>query len=101
MSLPLIPLDKANHIIDGGLVSAFASNAAFALGLDPETSRLVGVAASATVGAIKEGSDAYLNWRATGNPFKGPHGVEWGDFFATCGGGLLAQSGGFDVFRLK
>jgi hypothetical protein len=38
----------------------------------------------------KEISDAVINWRATGNPMHGPHGVEFLDAAATCFGGILA-----------
>jgi len=38
----------------------------------------------------KEGSDAFINYRSTGDLMHGPHGVEVLDALATCFGGILA-----------
>ena len=69
MNLPQLPPDKANHALYGALIF----NVAFVV------SRSV----------AKEISDAVINWRTTGSPMHGPHGVEFLDAAATCFGGIL------------
>jgi len=44
----------------------------------------------AFMAVAKEISDAVINWRATGDAMRGPHGVEFLDAAATCFGGVLA-----------
>jgi len=82
MNLPILPVDKANHAIYGALifiVSFFFSHSAVIAGC------IVVFFAIA-----KEGSDALINYRSTGDPMHGPHGVEALDALATCFGGILA-----------
>ena len=38
----------------------------------------------------KEAHDAWVNWKTTGDPMQGPHGVELLDAVATISGGALA-----------
>lgn len=83
MNLPQLPTDKANHLIYGALIGLVAF---FALPL-----WWVPATAAALFGALKEISDAWLNYRATKEIKQGPHGVEWFDFLATaCGGVILS-----------
>jgi hypothetical protein len=77
----IIPHDKALHIIYG----AVAFVAAYML-----TSVWFALLAVAILGVVKEVHDAWVNWRATGEIRKGPHGVELMDALATIGGGFLA-----------
>ena len=82
MNLPNLPVDKANHAIYGALifiVTFFFSHSAVIAGC------IVVFFALA-----KEGSDALINYRTTGDPMHGPHGVEILDALATCFGGILA-----------
>jgi len=82
MNLPQLPTDKANHAIYGALIFnvAFFVSHSFAIAF--------GVVVFMAV--AKEISDAVINWRATGDPMHGPHGVEFLDAAATCFGGVLA-----------
>lgn len=80
MNLPMLPQDKANHFVYGAVIYMFA----VLLLLSP----LQALALVAVVGFGKEAADAFVNWRTTGNPMQGPHGVEAGDVLATFLGGL-------------
>jgi len=82
MNLPQLPTDKANHAIYGAVIF----NVAFLL----TRSLLVSLCVVAVIAVFKELSDAVINWRATGAPMHGPHGVEFLDAAATCFGGVLA-----------
>jgi len=86
MPMPSIPADKANHVIYGAVAFVAGAFAAHPAGLPPA---YCGLALAVIAGAIKEASDALINYRATGNPMVGPHGVEWLDFAATACGGVL------------
>jgi hypothetical protein len=77
MTLPQLPQDKANHFIYGLLI----------FGVVGLYSPLAGLIAAVVAAAAKEASDAYINYRATGSVFKGPHGFELWDFLATSAGG--------------
>lgn len=85
MTTILLPQDKANHMAYGAVVGAAAGTAVILLG-HPELARFAGPAAGAVVGLAKEAVDAYFNWRATGSPLRGPHGVELADAAATFAG---------------
>jgi hypothetical protein len=88
MNLPQLPKDKANHLAYGALTfSILLLIAHFLFPADQ-----IGFAFLITViSAIgKEASDAWINWKATGDPMKGPHGVELLDAVATIFGGALA-----------
>ena len=82
MNLPQLPPDKANHALYGAMLFS----AALAVTRNP----LIAAAVVAVAAAAKEASDAIINYRTTGNPLHGPHGVEFLDFAATCFGGVLA-----------
>ena len=81
MNLPQLPPDKANHALYGALIF----DACFLL----TRSLLVSLFVVAVIAVFKEISDAVINWRATGDPMRGPHGVEFLDAAATCFGGIL------------
>ena len=79
MQLPNLPQDKANHAFWGAVLACVVS--------------LVSVEAAAvaclSAAVLKELSDALINYRTTGNPMQGPHGVELLDALATITGGAL------------
>jgi hypothetical protein len=77
MMLPQLPQDKANHFIYGLLI----------FGVVSLYSPLAGLIAAVVAAAAKEASDAYINYKATGSVFQGPHGFEFLDFLATSAGG--------------
>ena len=79
MNIPQLPADKAGHLIAGLVVFCI-------FGL---FSPIIGLCAAVVVGAAKEASDGYINYRATGSVFTGPHGFEFLDFLATAGGGAI------------
>lgn len=79
MKLPLLPQDKANHLAYGALIACATSF----IGLGTALNVVVSVA------ILKELTDAVINYRATGNPMLGPHGVEILDALATIAGGVL------------
>jgi hypothetical protein len=81
MNLPQLPTDKANHAIYGAVIF----DACFLL----TRSLLVSLCVMAVIAVFKEVSDAFINWRATGDAMHGPHGVEFLDAAATCFGGIL------------
>ena len=82
MNLPIFPVDKANHAIYGALIF----DACFLI----TYSAIVAGCVVAFFAVFKEVSDAIINWRTTGDPMHGPHGVEVLDAAATCFGGVLA-----------
>jgi hypothetical protein len=82
MTLPQLPIDKANHAIYGALIF----NVCFLF----THSAIVAGCVVAFFAVFKEVSDAIINWRTTGDPMHGPHGVEVLDAVATCFGGVLA-----------
>ncbi|CAB4240992.1 hypothetical protein UFOVP24_32 [uncultured Caudovirales phage] len=88
MNLPQLPQDKANHLAYGALTFSIVLLIAHFLFPNDQ----IGFACLITVlSAIgKEASDAWINWKATGDPMKGPHGVELLDAVATISGGALA-----------
>ena len=81
MNLPQLPPDKANHALYGALIFNVAFIASHSL--------LISSVVVAVIAVAKEISDAVINWRATGDPMHGPHGVELLDAVATCLGGIL------------
>jgi hypothetical protein len=87
MNLPQLPTDKANHLFYGAVMFNFALLVAhFAF---PAHQVLIACAFTVFMAIGKEISDAVINLRATGNPMRGPHGVEVLDAVATCAGGVL------------
>ena len=79
MNLPELPLDKANHAVYGAAIGCVVSF------YNPT----LAAAVVAALAVLKEASDAFLNYRATGNWRTGPHGVELNDALATMFGGAL------------
>lgn len=77
----IIPHDKALHIIYGAIIFVVAH-----IFMSP----LMAFAAVVFVGLAKEAHDAWVNWQATGDIQRGPHGVEFMDWIATICGGVLA-----------
>lgn len=100
MSLPQLPLDKANHFVYGSAIGAVLYCVAFTVTKNPLMSAHCALLGTAVAGLLKEGVDAFQNWRATGNPMNGPHGVEWADAAVTAAGtvplwaAIVFQSGG-------
>lgn len=79
----MIPHDKALHIIYGAatFVAAYFFLPVWAA-----------LGAVVFVGFAKEAHDAWVNWKATGDIQRGPHGVELMDWIATIFGGALAAT---------
>jgi hypothetical protein len=82
MNLPQLPQDKANHAIYGALI--------FIVSFLFSHSAVIAGCIVVFFALAKEGSDALINYRTTGDPMHGPHGVEVFDALATCFGGILA-----------
>ena len=85
--IPSIPTDKANHVAYCAGIAAVTASATIATGhaaLAPMVADLTVL----TVALIKEAHDAWVNYRATGDWRKGPHGVEALDVVAGVLGGL-------------
>jgi hypothetical protein len=88
MNLPQLPTDKANHLFYGAVMF---SAALFIAHLAAPGHQVAFASAFVIFMAVgKEASDALINWRSTGDPMHGPHGVEFYDALATCAGGALA-----------
>lgn len=79
MQLPSLPQDKANHAFWGAVLASGLS----------VVSLQVAAAACLAAAILKELSDAWVNYKSTGNPRFGPHGVEFLDAVATTTGGAL------------
>jgi hypothetical protein len=88
MNLPQLPQDKANHLAYGALTFSIVLLLAHFMFPNDQ----IGFAGLITVlSAIgKEAHDAWVNWKTTGDPMQGPHGVELLDAVATISGGALA-----------
>ncbi len=84
---PVIRADWANHFAWGYILASVAAGICIAIG-HREFARFAAIGTSSAAGLIKEGVDALVNYRATGNWRKGPHGVEGYDFLATALGGV-------------
>lgn len=78
----MIPHDKALHIVYGAVIFVVAHIFMTAW---------LALATVAFIGFAKEAHDAFVNWQATGDVSRGPHGVEIMDWIATIAGGLLAS----------
>ena len=88
MTLPNLPADKANHAIYGAAI--FSAVLLIASLLRAPHEFITAAVVVAIVAVAKEFNDAWINYRATGSPMHGPHGVEALDAVATCFGGVLA-----------
>lgn len=88
---PVIRADWANHYLYGSViftVALYIFAILVALPVIPAILYSLGAVAVFAIG--KEIADAYRNWRATGDPMVGPHGVEAMDSVWTFAGGLNA-----------
>lgn len=83
MKLPMLPQDKANHVIYG---------AAIALAVGLVFGPLVGLLMAGAAGLAKELADRQANKRAAAKGELPPHGVERADLVATACGGLLVYA---------
>jgi len=83
----LIPQDKANHLICGAVIFNVMILLAHFVYADYQT--LIAGLAVIFIAVGKEVNDAFINWKATGNLIKGPHGVEVLDVAATITGGVI------------
>jgi len=88
MLIPSLPQDKANHAVYGAMIFSVVLLVAHLLKSPYEIAIALGVVAFMAV--AKEANDAWINYRTTGDPMHGPHGVEALDAAATCFGGVLA-----------
>jgi ABC-type lipoprotein release transport system permease subunit len=87
MKLPMLPADKANHLIAGALIFTVAAALAGAVGV--KAAQLLGLFAAVAIGALKELLDHLANRRAAAADLPPPHGVEFMDTLFTSAGGLL------------
>jgi len=89
MALPSLPQDKANHLAYGAAVAVVAGYIAHLLQLSVP---FIGLGAAIVFGAAKEAIDYYQNRQLIKAGKEPTHGVEFDDFLATAGGGLLATA---------
>lgn len=99
MKLPVIPADKANHLIYGAGIALVVQAIVLWLvqhhglhlpiGMRPGD---IGLGAAAAFGAGKEAIDRLLNLRAVRAGRKPPHGVDPLDALATLAGGFAIWS---------
>lgn len=87
----MLPQDKASHFVYGTIIAVVATMIFSALGKSPIDAKTDAAIVTAVIGALKEGIDAYLNYRLDKAGSDTPrHGVEFLDWFATSlPGGLL------------
>lgn len=83
----LIPQDKANHLVYGAVIFTVMFLLTHFVYADYQT--LIAGLAVVFIAVGKEANDAFINWKATGNPMQGPHGVEVLDAAATIIGGVI------------
>lgn len=89
MNLPVIPGDKANHVVYGAVIgAAFTLAATPYLGSQTWAWSMVAVCAAAV---LKEARDLYANYQARKAGRVPPHSVEALDAVATAVGGLLVN----------
>jgi len=88
MNLPVIPQDKANHIVYGAVI--FCLVFALAHRFVPAYQLYVAIAWVVMAAFGKEVVDHLANLHAQQAGLPAPHGVELMDAVATCAGGVLA-----------
>jgi hypothetical protein len=88
MELPELPADKANHYLYGSVIDVTLFVGLAFLTKNPHLSSHLSFGLTALIGALKEGKDAWINYRTTGNWKTGPHCVEGKDAMATAMGAL-------------
>jgi len=95
--LPVLPQDKANHVVYGAVIALVATGGALALGLVgvviPPV--YIGAAVAALFGAAKEGIDWWSNRQQIAAGSLPTHGVELFDFLATLAGGAIVSASMF------
>jgi uncharacterized membrane protein HdeD (DUF308 family) len=87
MNLPILPQDKANHWVYGGIIYAVAYLLSLAFPIITFPAAYVALAIVALFAVGKEALDAYMN---TKNP--GSHGVELNDALATIAGSIVVAA---------
>lgn len=88
MNLPQLPADKANHFAYGAVIGTAIFCVAFNITKSPTLSAHAALLGTAIIGGLKEGLDAFINWKTTGNIMQGPHVVELADAAITGAGAL-------------
>lgn len=88
MHLPLLPIDKANHVVYGALIFTVVGGLVATLGC-ADVAQPAGALGALVVACIKELVDSALNRRAASAGLAPPHGVEAADIVATVAGALL------------
>lgn len=83
MNLPMLPQDKANHLLYG---------AAIALAASVFVNPIVGLIAAGVAGAAKEALDWYQNKKRVATGYPPNHDVDPFDFLATLAGGALVYA---------
>lgn len=89
MNLPLLPQDKANHVVYGAGLCAVVASLAVVAGAAAWAAALIGATLALLAGLLKEQLDARANRQALAAGQPAPHGVESADVVATFTGGLL------------
>ena len=87
--LPMLPADKANHVLYGGLVFIVVAYLAAMIGHSTARARLAGLLAAAAFGLGKEARDWFANRKAVAAGEAPAHGVDGMDVLATAAGGAL------------
>lgn len=86
MNLPMLPKDKANHVIYGFAIAVVAAVVAVALRL-PQP-KLIGIVVAVLFGLAKEGFDYAMNKKSAAAGQPPTHSVDKLDFISTGSGGL-------------
>jgi hypothetical protein len=90
MSLPILPADKAAHLLYGYATAAVACVLAWVCGVRAPAQLLVAaLVAAVAVGLLKEAHDTLRNARAEEAGLDPPERVEFADTVATLAGGLM------------
>ena len=87
MSLPMLPQDKANHVVYGAVTALVVILACWLVG-NPHW-LLASLIAVVIVAIGKEAVDRLRNAKAEEAGLPPKHGVEWMDVVATLAGGLM------------
>jgi hypothetical protein len=87
--LPMLPADKANHVLYGGVIFIAIAYLAAVVGHSPARARLAGLLAAAAFGLGKEARDWFANRKAVAAGEAPEHNVDSMDVVATAVGGAL------------
>lgn len=88
--LPMLPQDKANHLVYGAAFAVIGTYCAHQVGVHQP---LIPVILAALLGIAKELADWIMNQQAVSASLPPPHSVEFLDFAATACGGVLVALG--------